>query len=163
MEYSFRKYKSTDGIKVIDIFNHFIKNDFSAFPEKQLGYDFIMKIENLTKGYPYYVIETEENEIIGFTFLAAFHHADTFKHTAEVTYFILPGHTGKGLGSESMNRLTADAMKMGINKFVAKISSMNMQSLNFHIKSGFREVGRLKSIGRKFNTDFDVVWMQRDL
>ena len=52
---------------------------------------------------------------------------------------------------------------LGIDNFVANVCSLNEDSLRFHLKNGFVECGRLKRVGKKFDTDFDIVWMQKYL
>ncbi|OGU57226.1 MAG: hypothetical protein A2V66_13900, partial [Ignavibacteria bacterium RBG_13_36_8] len=157
MNYSIRKYEYNDGNKVVDIFNYFVENDFSAFPDKPIGYEYAEMFEKMTTGYPYYVIETDAKEIIGFAWLHPFHHAGTFKRTAEITYFILTDHTRKGLGSKVMSLMLSEAVNIGIDKILARISSKNQKSLDFHFKNGFYQCGCFKAVGKKFNTDFDMI------
>jgi phosphinothricin acetyltransferase len=52
---------------------------------------------------------------------------------------------------------------MGIKHIIADISSENQQSLRFHAKHGFEMCGSLKNVGNKFNRNFDVIYMQKDL
>jgi len=40
--------------------------------------------------------KTEAGEVVGFAFLRPFHHAGTFKKTAEIAYFILPQGAWQG-------------------------------------------------------------------
>lgn len=58
---------------------------------------------------------------------------------------------------------TQQAQRMGADTLLACISSLNLASIRFHQKQGFKECGRLARIGRKFEQDFDVVWMQKHL
>jgi phosphinothricin acetyltransferase len=48
-----------------------------------------------------------------------------------------------------------------VETILASISSRNEGSLRFHRKHGFRECGCFEGVGRKFDQDFDVVWMQK--
>jgi phosphinothricin acetyltransferase len=52
---------------------------------------------------------------------------------------------------------------MEITSLLANISSRNRQSLEFHLRNGFRECGRFLKVGHKFGEAFDVVWMQKQL
>jgi phosphinothricin acetyltransferase len=83
--------------------------------------------------------------------------------TGMLTYFILPEFTGKGLGSRLLERLTAEAEKMGMTSLVANMASKNTASILFHTRHEFTEAGRLHNAGTKFGERFDVVWMQKDL
>ena len=78
-------------------------------------------------------------------------------------YFLKPDHTRKGLGARILNEFTHQAQSMGADTLLACISSLNLASIRFHQKQGFKECGRLARIGRKFEQDFDVVWMQKQM
>jgi phosphinothricin acetyltransferase len=117
----------------------------------------------MCKGYPGVVAKDETGRVVGFGMLRSFHFASTFRRTGEISYFLHPDVMRQGLGTQILNHIVQEAGKMGIDSIVASISSRNVESLNFHKKHGFVECGRLKSVGRKFGKDFDVVWMQKRL
>jgi phosphinothricin acetyltransferase len=87
----------------------------------------------------------------------------TFSRTAEVTYFIHPDHTGKGLGKLLLGFLEKGAVEKGITNILANISSLNPRSIEFHQKNGFIKCGRLRNVGKKNGQEFDTVWMQKRL
>ncbi|TET24177.1 MAG: N-acetyltransferase family protein [Candidatus Bathyarchaeum sp.] len=163
MDYSFRRVNDNDQEVVISIYNYFVENSFAAYPEKKVAYDFFEKLKEMAKGYPFYVIETEDKEVIGFGLLQRYHSMDVFKRVAKVMYFILPLHTRKGLGKKLLNILVEEAKEMGIDTLLANISSMNEISLSFHDKNGFKQCGRFRRIGKKFRKDFDEIWVQRSI
>lgn len=161
MEYSFRRVNDNDKEVVISIYNYFVENSFAAYPEKKVGHDFFETLKKMSKGYPFYVIETEDKEVIGFGLMQRYHTMDAFKRVAKVTYFILPLHTRRGLGKKLLDILVKEAKEMGIDTLLATISSMNKISLSFHEKNGFKQCGRFRRIGKKFRKDFDIIWVQR--
>lgn len=163
MDYHIRKVRSKDGEPIVSIFNYFVENSYAAYPERKVGLKFFGKLRELSAGYPFYVVETVKEEVVGFGLMRAYHSCDTFKGAAEVTYFILPEHTRKGLGTMLLNAFTEEARKMGVDTLLVDISSRNVASLDFHRKSGFVKCGRLKRVGKKFGEDFDVVWMQKHI
>ncbi len=147
---------------VIDIFNHYIENDFAAYLENRVPYGFYDMILNLTKGYPSAaVINSGTGDVIGYGFLRAYSPLPVFKRSAEVSYFLHRDVTGKGTGGRLLAHLESEAIKMDISMLLANISSLNEISLRFHSAHGFSECGRFKDIGRKFGREFDVVWMQK--
>jgi L-amino acid N-acyltransferase YncA len=160
MEYKFRKVNEKDAAQVIDIFNYYIENSFAAFPDQALSYDIFGPLLAMTSGYPFYVIE-DKTGILGFGFMGRYHPSGVFDRVAELTYFILPPHTHKGLGTKLLNMLVNEARDLGIETLLANITSLNQASLDFHIANGFEECGRFVRIGKKHNADFDVVWMQK--
>jgi L-amino acid N-acyltransferase YncA len=161
MEYRFRPVKEGDHRALTDIFNYYIENSYAAYREKKIDTAFVEILKRIAGEYPFYTIESIEGEIAGFGMIHPYHPAETFTRVAELSYFLAPDHTGRGLGTKLLHRLTEDALQMGIDTLVASISSRNEQSLNFHKKNGFVECGRFKRIGRKWGEDFDMVWMQK--
>lgn len=72
-------------------------------------------------------------------------------------------YSGKGLGSKCLEILEKEAWKLDIKNLIAEISSENEESINFHKKHGFTMVGEMKNIGKKFNRNFGVVIMDKNL
>lgn len=163
MEYRFEPFSETNRNGVVDVFNYFIENSFAAFREKTVDYEMFDRYLTLAAGYTAIAVKTEPGQVIGFAFMRPFHPADTFRRSAEVTYFLFPEHTGKGLGSRILDYFIQEAKPRGIDILLASISSLNDQSLQFHRKHGFVECGRFKEIGIKHGKTFDMVWMQKRL
>jgi len=163
MNYSFKPLTEDDREAVVDIFNHFVEHDFAAYPEQKVPYELFDRFVAATAGYPAIGVHADDGSVVGFGFMRPYHYADTMRRTAEITYFLLPEHTGQGVGTRVLEYFIGEAKKMGIETFLASISSLNEQSLNFHRKHGFTECGRFVRIGRKKNRDYDMVWMQKFL
>jgi L-amino acid N-acyltransferase YncA len=161
MDYRFRPLAPADREAFLSIFNYFVEHSFAAWPDEPAGTGFFDRVLAMTEGYPAIGIETAQGEMAGFAFLRAFHPAGTLRRTAEITYFLLPGHTGLGIGRRVLQTLVEQARAMGIDNLLASVSSRNEQSLRFHEKAGFACCGRLCAAGRKFGADFDVVWFQK--
>lgn len=163
MDYRFEKMSDSHRAAVIDIFNHFIMHSYAAYPEETVDYHFFDRFLEMSCAYPALVIKTSDHQVVGFGFMRAHHFADSFKRTAEVTYFILPENTRKGLGTAMLDLFVGEAKQRGIDSLLASISSRNEESIRFHLKNGFKECCRFIRVGRKFGEDFDVVWMQKQL
>lgn len=149
---------------IMKIYNYYIENSTAAFPASTLPEQFFAMLMEKVKGYPAYaIINSETNEVIGFCCLSAYNPFSTFKETAVITYFISQDYVGKGIGGKCLEKLETDALQMGIKHIIAEISSDNQQSQRFHTKNGFKTCGVLKNIGNKFDRNFDVIYMQKDL
>ncbi len=162
-DYAFEKMSDSHRQAVIDIFNYFVRQSYAAYLENPVDYDFFDQFLKMSHGYPALVIKNAAQQVMGFGFMRPHHFADSMKRAAEVTYFILPENTRMGLGSRMLVFFEDEAKKRGIDSLLANISSRNQESIEFHLKNGFRECGRFHKVGRKFGEDFDVVWMQKML
>jgi phosphinothricin acetyltransferase len=160
MSYEFIPLAESNRAGIVAVFNHFVECGFAAYPEERVGAEFFDRLLAMSRGYPAIGIKTGAGQTVGFAFLRAFHPAETFQRTAEITYFILPEHTGQGLGRRILAQFIPAAREMGVDNLVASVSSLNEQSLRFHAAAGFERCGVLTAVGRKFGRDFDVVWFQ---
>jgi phosphinothricin acetyltransferase len=148
---------------VIDIFNYYIEHGFAAYPQDTVPYAFFDAITNLCRGYPSAILVDADGPVAGFGMLRPHNLMPAFAQTAEVTYFIRPGLTGQGLGSQLLAHLEAEGKRLGITVVLANISSLNEGSIRFHQRHGFTECGRFRGVARKRGVVFDTVWMQKTL
>ncbi|MBU2552083.1 MAG: GNAT family N-acetyltransferase [Proteobacteria bacterium] len=163
MSFTIEKLAGDHREPAIDIFNHYVENGFAAYPENRVPYEFFDVFLGLAARYPAFAARNETGRIVAFALLRSYHPMPAFQRTAEVSYFIAPDHTGKGLGRILLARLEDEARQAGIDTLLADISSRNPGSIHFHLKNGFKECGRFEKVGRKFGQDFDQVWMQKRL
>lgn len=133
----------------MDIFNHYVENSFAAYPEEKLPYQAFDMLLQMSKGFPTGTIKGKDGKIHGFGMLRSHHPLPVFSQTCEITYFIHPDHTGKGLGEKLLNFLERGAVEKGIANILASISSLNTGSINFHKKNGFIECGHFKNVAKK--------------
>jgi phosphinothricin acetyltransferase len=162
MKIRFEKMVEADREAVIDLFNYYIENSFAAYPDKKVPYGLFDHFLKLTEGYPAFTTRDEEHEdrVVGFAFLRPYHPLSEFQRSAEITVFIEPGYTGRGVGSKILERMIGAAKRKGIDTILANVSSLNESSLRFHERHGFAECGRFRRVAKKKGRDVDVVWMQ---
>ncbi len=149
-----------DGPDVLAIMNHYIINSFAAYPEKEHPLEMFGMLKQMVLPGSFWVVEADGG-LAGFAFLSSFLRAPTLVRTAQVTYFIAPEHTGKGLGVLLLDKLTEVSRHMGVDNLLAHISSLNDGSIRFHQRNGFETCGEFKNVGRKNGKDFSVVYMQK--
>jgi phosphinothricin acetyltransferase len=163
MGYSVEPMSSNHRQPVIDLFNHFVRHSYAAFLTDPVDYHFFDHFVKVCRGYPAVVLKNAAQQVVGFAFLRPHYSASSFRRAAEITYFILPGHDRRGLGTAILELFVEQAGPLGIDTLLACVSSKNLGSLKFHLKNGFRECGRFAKAGRKFGEDFDVIWLQKRL
>ena len=163
MSITFAPMAAEDSEAVIDIFNHYIENSFAAYPGKRLPLEAFGMLLNMCQGYPSATARTETGEVVGFGMLRPYSSIASFASTAEVSYFIKPGFTGRGIGKSMLEHLIDGARMKGITSILASICSLNEDSIRFHARNGFVECGRFAGIGLKHGQRFDVVYYQRIL
>jgi L-amino acid N-acyltransferase YncA len=161
MDYTIRLAGDGDSKSIAGIFNYFVLNTFAAYPASAIDESFFNRLKGLAGRLPVYVAEDSSGTIVGFSGLRPLHLADTLARSAEATIFILPEHTRHGLGGQMLAKMEEDAKALGVDTIIGGASSHNQASLGFQRTHGFIECGRFQRVGRKFDKDFDIVWMQK--
>jgi L-amino acid N-acyltransferase YncA len=161
MECRIRLAQDDDSDAIAEIFNYFILNTFSAYPSFPVDENILHRMKAMAGSLPIYVAENLDGTVVGFAGLRPLHFADTLRRSAEATIFILPEHTHQGLGGEMLAKMETDAKALGVDTIIGGASSHNQPSLDFQRKHGFSECGRYQRVGRKFDEDFDIIWMQK--
>lgn len=145
---------------IVDIFNYYVENSFATYTATRVPHGFF---DAFLKSALAITACDGNGEIVGFGMLGVGSRTPAFSHTAEITYFIKPEYTGKGIGTSLLERLIVEAKKNNITSILASVSSKNRGSIRFHLKNGFRLAGRFLNVGRKSGQLFDIVWMQKQL
>jgi phosphinothricin acetyltransferase len=153
-----REVRDRDREKIIAIFNYYAATSYAAYPEIPVNDRFFAFLREGALGF--YVLESEAN-VVGFGLMKPLIPFPAFMTTGMLTYFIQPEYTRMSLGKKLLDRLTDDAKKMGMTSLVANMASKNKASIQFHLRCGFTEVGRLQNAGSKFGESFDIIWMQK--
>lgn len=166
-KYLIREASTEDTPGMLKVFNYYVENSFASYLETSVGPEFFQAVQSeknqeKDEHFPFYVIE-ENGKIIGIGALRPYFPFPNFRHTGVVSYFILPGHTRKGLGSRMLENLCTEAREKKMKNLLANVSSKNEASLNFHLKHGFIECGRFREVGTKFGKYFDIIWLQKSL
>jgi len=148
-EIRFSPVSEKDGEEIIDLFNYYIEHSFAAFPEQKVPQEFFSCFFETCRHYPSVVARLPDGTLAGFGLLRAHNPMPAFRHTAEITYFVRPDMTGKGLGSKMLRLLEAAGKERGVTTILAGISSLNEESIRFHTQQGFRRAGGLSGSGQK--------------
>jgi phosphinothricin acetyltransferase len=118
--------------------------------------------ERRARGFPVLVAEVE-GVVQGFASFGAFRAWEGYLHTVEHSLYVDPVAQGRGLGKALLVALEAQARALGMHVMIGGIEGGNIASLALHAGAGFKETGRLKEVGRKFDRWLDLVFMQKVL
>ena len=112
--------------------------------------------------YPSYAISLG-NEIVGYCYLSTFRPKEAYDITAEITLYIMPNGTQKGLGTMVLTKLEEKAKTLSIKNLIAVITGENKSSVKLFSRNGYFEAAHLKNVGFKFNRMLDVFWYQKEI
>ena len=117
----------------------------------------------LDNGLPYLVAELNGG-IVGYAYAATYRPRPAYRYTVEDSVYLLPGHTGQGIGAALLAEVIRRCEQGPWRQMVAVITQGGTTgSADMHRKLGFVEVGRMPDVGYKFNRWVGTLVMQRAL
>lgn len=105
-----------------------------------------------------------EGQLIGWGTLSPYRSGrDGLAHVAEVTFYLLPEATGKGLGGKLLNALEKEAEKLGISVLLAILLADNVISTGFLIKHGYSTWAMFDALVKKQKNPIGHLYMGKRL
>lgn len=111
----------------------------------------------------HFLVAVEGDVVLGFAYSSQFRPKGAYDGTREVTIYLDPAASGRGLGRTLYDDLLGRMAAGGVHTALACISLPNDASEGLHRACGFERQGVLREVGRKFDRWVDVVWWQRTL
>lgn len=114
-------------------------------------------------GLPWIVAEAG-GRILGYAYAGRYRARSAYRFALEDSIYLDPAATGRGLGTQMLQRLIAASEAAGARQMLAVIGdSANLGSIGVHRRCGFEHVGIFRDVGFKFGRWVDTVMMQRPL
>ena len=160
---TFSPVQPTDISAILAIYNHYILNSTATFHSEELSEKDLGEFLFISHPkYPSFLI-TDRGEMIGYCFLTRYKKRQAYDRSAELSIYLKPGFTGKGIGLAALQHLEAAAKKSGIHVLVGTICGENRASIRLMEKAGFSKCAHLKNIGEKFGKFLDTVMYQKEI
>jgi phosphinothricin acetyltransferase len=150
---------------VAGIFEHYVLHTLATFDEHPPAVSaWRHKRQELSaRALPFLVAEAD-GHVAGYAYASVWRDKPGYRHTAEDTVYVAPGSTGQGLGRLLLQAVIRECAAGGIRQLVAVIADTGIPaSQALHRACGFREAGRLRSVGYKHDRWIDTVLMQLEL
>jgi L-amino acid N-acyltransferase YncA len=156
-----RDASEADAQGILRIYNDAVANTTAIWNDQPSSLEarIAWLTERQQSGYPV-VVAAAGPDIMGYASFGAFRPWDGYRHTVEHSVYVDGAARRKGIGHALMDRLIARARDMSKHVMVAGIEAANEPSLRLHAQFGFTQVGRLRSVGRKFDRWLDLIFMQ---
>lgn len=108
------------------------------------------------------VVATDESaRVIGWACLSRWDERLGYATTSEFTFYVDRAARGRGVGKGLLAHLDERAPKLGCRTLVSRIAGESEISMRLHEAFGFRKVGTLEKVGRKFDRWLDIVLYQK--
>ena len=147
---------------MLEIYNHYVRESHCTFDIEPFSLDQRRSWwEQFDDGRRQCWIATKPDRVLGYACSTALKPKRAYETSVEVSVYLHPEHTGRGLARRLYEQLLAALDGQDVHRAYALIAIPNEPSLALHRSFGFSEVSRLTEVGRKFGRYWDVVWMER--
>lgn len=156
-----RSLRSHDVAAISDIYNHYVTRTKVTFEEDPVSVsEMTGRIEALAAaGFPWLVAE-ESNIIAGYAYAAPFHKRSAYRYTLEISAYLAPEATGRGLGTKLYETLIPKLKSKDCHRIIGVIALPNAASVALHEKFGMEQIAHLSEAGFKFGDWIDVGYWQ---
>ncbi len=165
-----RDVRLEDAARLSEIYSYYVLNTAVSFEyEAPSADEFKTRIEKTIAKYPYLVCE-KDGKVIGYIYADEYSSRSAYSWTATTSIYLDKDYRRQGIGTRLYEEIEPKLKQMGIINLLAGAAYsaeedeyLSHDSYNFHRHIGFEEVARLKTIGKKFDRWYDLVWMQKKI
>ena len=161
MKIEFIDLTESDLEIVKNIYDYYIENSTATYYTEKISIDELKEFIPIEhKKYKSFLIMID-SECCGFCYISQYKKRQAYDRSAEISVYLKPEYTGRGIGKEALKHLEKVAKNNGISVLIGIISGDNENSLKLFEKNGYEKCGHFKQIGEKFNKILDVVSYQK--
>jgi L-amino acid N-acyltransferase YncA len=117
----------------------------------------------LEAGAPWLVARDEDGGVTGYAYASQFRERPAYRFACENSVYIRDDRRGEGIGRALLALLIVEAERAGFRQMIGVIAGAQPASVRLHAACGFKEAGRMRSVGRKHGQWLDTYYMQRSL
>ncbi|MGB8601737.1 MAG: N-acetyltransferase family protein [Rhizomicrobium sp.] len=158
-----RRMSEADLPVILAIYNHYIENTPTTFdlePQTlELRRHWFAKIGPSGR-YQAFVAE-RDGVVVGWANTSPFRTKAAYETTVETTIYLAPDAMGLGLGRMLYRTLLEAISREDVHRAYGVVTMPNDASVALHVAMGFKLIGEMKEVGRKFDRFWDVAWFER--
>lgn len=161
-----RLAKATDLARLVDIYNHYVRNTHITFHNEPFSIDARRSwIDLFSNSGPYRLLVAEnEHGVLGYASSTEFKPREAYRSSVETTIYLDHRHTGGGIGATLYNALLEMLVaEPSTHRAYGGVALPNKASVNLHERAGFVRVGTYSEVGFKLGRFWDVAWFEKDL
>ena len=144
-----RKIKSTDARDILEIYRLGLEGRNATFETA------VPPWEEWEKKFHKHsrLAIVKDKKFTGWAALSPFSNREVYRGVAEVSIYVHPEFSGRGIGTILMQALIDSSEKEGIWTLFSSVFPENIATIKLHQKSGFRLMGKREKIAR-----LDGIW-----
>ena len=159
-----------DAAALCAIYAHYVEGTAVSFEYRPPdAAEFAARMAALLPRYPYLVCE-EGGRPVGYAYAAPLSPRAAYLHSVETSIYLERDARGRGYGRALYGALERRLGGSGVRNLYACVAVsqgpdpyLPGDSLPFHLRMGYRVVGRFSRCGTKFGRWYDVCWLEKPL
>ena len=167
-DFEIREVHIEDAERLVEIYSYYVLNTAVSFEYDVPSVDeFKERIRHTKEKYPYLVC-LKGNRIIGYVYAGPYSAREAYSWTVSTSIYVDRDYRRCGAGAMLYRVLEEELRKQGIINLLAGVAYndeedeyLSHDSYQFHIKEGYTEVAHIKSVGKKFDRWYDLLWFQK--
>jgi L-amino acid N-acyltransferase YncA len=153
--------KLSDFNHVKEIYDYYILNSTATFHTDLISIEELKSVILIAHPkYKSFLIDYE-GETCGYCYISQYKKRPAYDRTAEITIYLKPEYSGKGIGKETLRLLETVAKNNEISVLIGIITGENQASIRLFEKCGYEKCAHFKKVGEKFDRLLDVVAYQK--
>jgi L-amino acid N-acyltransferase YncA len=143
------------------VYDYYIVNTTATFHTELITLDELKTVIPIgQQKYPSFLINYN-GQVCGYCYLSQYKKRQAYDRTAEITLYLKPGFTGKGIGKATLQLMETVAKNNDIKVLIGIISGENEDSIKLFEKCGYQKCAHFKQVGEKFGRLLDIVAYQK--
>jgi Sortase and related acyltransferases len=156
-----RRAKASDAQDLLGIYAPYVRETAITFEYTVPSLkEFSERINKTLTKYPF-LVAVHEAQILGYAYASAFKNRAAYDWAVETTIYVKQDNRQSGVGKKLYQNLEVVLKKQNICNLYACIAYPNPGSIGFHEHLGFQTIGHFSKCGYKFETWYDMVWMEK--
>lgn len=165
---SIRPAVPQDAEALLQIYMPYVQNTAISFEYTVPSVaEFTDRIRKTLTHYPY-LVALRDDKIVGYAYASAFKSRTAYGWGVESSIYVSESCRGGGIGRMLYEKLESVLRRQNILNLNACIAfptgedvHLTDDSAKFHARMGFKTVAHFHQCGFKFNTWYDMIWMEK--
>jgi phosphinothricin acetyltransferase len=145
------------------LYNHYVEHTHVTFDVAPFSIEQRRPWLDQFSGGPHRLLVAVDDGLIGYAGSARFRPRPAYDTTVELSFYCAPQATRRGVGRALLGALLDQIAGEDLHRAVGAVALPNPGSVALLERFGFRSVGVLSEVGRKFGKYWDVQQFEKEL
>lgn len=169
-EYIVREALESDAARLSEIYSYYVTDTAVSFEyEAPSVEEFERRIKSIKRKYPYLVC-MRDDKAVGYVYAGTYSTRKAYDWTVTTSIYVDRDCRRQGVGALLYDSLEEELRKRGIVNLLAGVAYCEREdeylsddSKDFHVRMGYSQVAHMKSVGKKFDRWYDLLWFQKNI